>query len=127
MVEDALLNHAVGDLEEDHRVDVVAKKNRAWGWVRGKPSMMKPKFQSCSCNRRCTTEPTRSSGTSSPAATMRSLPTPERHTVGLPGGCRTAADRGALDMRRSHGQVEVHDQAHVVPQAAEAGLGVRRR
>jgi transposase-like protein len=38
---------------------------------RGKPSMMKPKFQSCSLRRRWTTAATRSSETSSPAATLR--------------------------------------------------------
>src|SRR5919197_1312583 len=49
----------------------LSRKKRACGWLRGKPSMMKPKFQSCSSRRRWTTASTRSSGTSSPAATMR--------------------------------------------------------
>jgi polyphosphate kinase 2 (PPK2 family) len=30
-------------------------------------------------------------------------------------------------MSRNHGHVEVHDQAHVGPQATEASIGVRRR
>src|SRR5919197_4843769 len=49
----------------------LSRKKRACGWLRGKPSMMKPKFQSCSSRRLCPTASTSSSGTSSPAATMR--------------------------------------------------------
>src|SRR4051812_21222379 len=46
-------------------------KNSAWRPLRGKPSMTKPKFQSCCSRRSRTTDSTRSSPTSSPPAMVR--------------------------------------------------------